>query len=88
MVSGDSSTPRATSAKQEENAQARVSEMSCRALLPMASTAVRGAASPRSRCRANPALLRTEKFHWLQGVLSHMDGKEVEREGETDASRL
>lgn len=62
--------------------------MSCRALLPMASTAARGAASPGSRRRANPALLRTEKFHWVQGVLSHMAGKEVEREGETDASRL
>lgn len=64
--------------------------MSCRALLPMASTAaaVRGAASPRGALRGNRASLSTEKFHLVQGVLSHMAGKEVEREGETDASRL
>lgn len=91
MVSGDSSTPRAASAKQEENAQARVSEMSCRALLPMASTACgreRCCFSPGSGCPGNRAFLRTEKFHLMQGVLSHMAEKEVEREGETDASRL
>lgn len=32
--------------------------------------------------RGNPASLRAEKFHSMQGVLSHMAGKEVERETE------
>lgn len=85
MVSGDSSTPRATSAKQEENAQARVSETSSRALLPMAS-ALR-VRSP-ERCPASPALLPAQNFHSVHPVLSHMAGKEVGREGKTDASGL
>lgn len=40
------------------------------------------------RVERNQGFLGTEKFHLMQGVLSHMAGKEVEREGETDASRL
>lgn len=38
--------------------------------------------------RGNRAFLRAEKFLLMQGVLSHMAGKEVEGEEETDASRL
>lgn len=48
MVSADSLTPRATSAKQEENTQAKVSKTNCRALLPMA----RGLRDAASRCGA------------------------------------
>lgn len=47
MVSAGRLTPRATSAKQEENAEAKVSKTNFHALLPMASTAagLRDAAS-------------------------------------------
>lgn len=44
---------------------------------------------PWSWWKGNQGSLGTEKFHLVQGVLSHMAGEEVERESrETDASGL
>lgn len=83
VVCGDSLTPRATSAQQEENAQTKASKTKCDLLLPMVSTAARprDAASHCGAAERNKGFLGTAKFHLIQGVFSHMGGKEVGREG-------
>lgn len=57
--------------------------MNCHVLLPMASRFERCCFSLWSEWKGDQGFLGTGKFHLMQGVLSHMAGKEVGREGET-----